>query len=37
MKLPFLKEKEKPEYYLALVLRNEKATSVIFEKIGNYD
>jgi hypothetical protein len=34
MKLPFLKEKEKPEYYLALVLRNEKATSVIFEKIG---
>ncbi len=34
MKLPFLDKKEKPEYYLALVLRNEKATSVIFEKIG---
>ena len=34
MKLPFLEKKEKPEYYLALVLRNEKATSVIFEKIG---
>jgi hypothetical protein len=32
--LPFLEKKEKPEYYLALVLRNEKATSVIFEKIG---
>jgi hypothetical protein len=34
MKLPFLEKKEKPEYFLALVLRNEKATSVIFEKIG---
>jgi len=34
MKLPFLEKKEKAEYYLALVLRNEKATSVIFEKIG---
>ena len=34
MKLPFLEKKEKTEYYLALVLRNEKATSVIFEKIG---
>jgi hypothetical protein len=34
MKLPFLEKKEKAEYYLALVLRNEKATSIIFEKIG---
>jgi hypothetical protein len=34
MKLPFLEKKEKPEYFLALVLRNEKAISVIFEKIG---
>jgi len=34
MKLPFLEKKEKPEYFLALVLRNEKVTSVIFEKIG---
>jgi hypothetical protein len=34
MKLPFLDKKDKGEYYLALVLRNEKATSVIFEKIG---
>lgn len=37
MKLPvsFLEKKEKPEYFLALVLRNEKATSVIFEKSGS--
>ena len=36
MKLPvhLLEKKEKAEYYLALVLRNEKATSVIFEKEG---
>jgi len=34
MKLPFLEKKEKAEYYLALVLRNETVTSVIFEKIG---
>lgn len=37
MKLPltFLEKKEKAEYFLALVIRNEKVTSVIFEKIGN--
>ncbi len=35
MKLPFLEKKEKPEYFLALVLRNEKASAVIFEKIGS--
>lgn len=38
MKLPILLGKEKKEsaqYYLGLVLGNEKATSVIFEKIGN--
>lgn len=34
MKLPFLEKKEKPEFFLALVLRNEKVTSVIFEKVG---
>ena len=36
MKLPlkFLEKKEPSEYYLALVLRNEKAVSVIFEKQG---
>jgi hypothetical protein len=34
LSLPFLEKKEKPEYFLALVLRNEKATSVIFEKTG---
>lgn len=34
--IPFTKtKKENSEYYLALVLRNEKVTSVIFEKIGN--
>ncbi len=35
MKLPkpsFLDKKEKPEYYLALVLRNEKAVAVILEQ-----
>jgi len=35
LSLPFLEKKEKPEYFLALVLRNEKATSVIFEKTGS--
>src|SRR3989304_2854283 len=37
MKLPltFLEKKEKADYYLALILRNEKVTSVIFEKTGN--
>lgn len=32
--LPFLDKKEATEYYLALILQNEKVTSVIFEKIG---
>lgn len=35
MKLPFLEKKENAEYYLALVLRNEKVTSVIFKKLGS--
>jgi len=36
MKLPlkFLEKREKAEFYLALILLNEKATSVIFEKQG---
>ncbi len=36
MKIPlgFLEKKEKVEYYLALVLQNEKVNSVIFEKQG---
>jgi hypothetical protein len=36
MKLPgasLLKKKEQPEYYLALILRNEKANAVILEQI----
>src|SRR3989344_1181733 len=33
--LPFLDKKEKPDYFLSLILRNEKAKAVIFEKIGN--
>ncbi len=32
-KLSFLDKKEKPEYYLALVLRNEKAVAVILEEL----
>jgi len=35
MKLPFIESKVKPEYYLALILRNERATSVLFSKSGN--
>ncbi len=35
MKLPFIESKAKPEYYLALVLRNERATSILFSKVGN--
>jgi hypothetical protein len=35
MALPFLKPKAKPEYYLALVLRNERATSILFSKAGS--
>jgi hypothetical protein len=31
--LPFLEKKEKPEYFLALILRNEKANAVILEQI----
>ena len=33
-KLPFLEKKEKSEYFLSLILRNEKAKAVVFEKIG---
>jgi len=32
--LPFLEKKEAKEYFLALVLRHEKASALIFEKIG---
>lgn len=32
--LPFLEKKEKPEYFLALILRNEKANAVIFEQVA---
>lgn len=32
--LPFLKEKEQTNYYLALILRNEKANAVILEQVG---
>jgi hypothetical protein len=37
MKLPIpgLSKKSQAEYYLALVLRNERATSVLFSKVGN--
>ena len=33
--LPKLSSKAKPEYYLALILRNERATSVLFSKAGS--
>ncbi len=33
-KLPFLEKKGKSEYFLSLILRNEKAKAVVFEKIG---
>lgn len=33
MKLPFLGKKEHKEYFLALLLRDEKATAVIFEEL----
>ncbi|OGH07196.1 MAG: hypothetical protein A2171_02110 [Candidatus Levybacteria bacterium RBG_13_35_9] len=33
--LPFLDKKEKPDYFLSLILRNEKVKAVVFEKIGN--
>ena len=32
--IPFLEKKEKPEYILSLVLRNEKANAFIFEKVS---
>ncbi|MBI3984422.1 MAG: baseplate J/gp47 family protein [Candidatus Levybacteria bacterium] len=32
--LPFLDKKEKSEYFLSLILRNEKVKAVVFEKIG---
>jgi len=32
--LSFLEKKEKPEYFLALILRNEKANAVILEQIA---
>ncbi len=32
--LPFLEKKEKPEYFLALILRNEKTNAVILEQIA---
>lgn len=32
--IPFLQKKEKPEYILSLVLRNEKANAFIFEKVS---
>jgi hypothetical protein len=35
MKLPNLSSKAKAEYYLALILRNERATSVLFSKAGS--
>lgn len=31
--MPFLEKKEQPEYFLALILRNEKANAVILEQI----
>ena len=34
LSLPFLEKKEEKEYFLALVLRHEKASALIFEKIG---
>ncbi|PIR80000.1 MAG: hypothetical protein COU25_02525 [Candidatus Levybacteria bacterium CG10_big_fil_rev_8_21_14_0_10_35_13] len=33
--LPFLDKKENKDYFLSLILRNEKAKAVIFEKSGN--
>lgn len=34
MNLPFLKKKEKIEYFLALLLREEKVSAVIFEEVS---
>ncbi len=34
--LPFLKNKKESEYYLSLVLRDEKASAVVFEQIGGH-
>lgn len=33
--VPFIKPQEKAEYFLALILSQEKVTSVIFEKVGD--
>lgn len=33
-KLPFLKKKQKSEYFLSLVLRDEKASAVVFKEIS---
>lgn len=33
-KLPFLEKKEKSEYFLSLVLRDEKASAVVFKEVG---
>src|SRR3989338_5807456 len=33
--LPFLDKKENKDYFLSLILRNEKAKAVIFEKSGD--
>lgn len=35
LNLPFLEKKLEKEYFLALILRNEKAGALIFEKVGN--
>lgn len=32
--IPFLQKKEKPQYFLSLVLRNEKVNAFIFEKVS---
>ncbi|HZQ29496.1 MAG TPA: hypothetical protein VFA93_00220 [Patescibacteria group bacterium] len=34
MKLPFLKEKEKPQYYLSLIFRSDKIETFVFEQDG---
>ncbi len=32
--MPFLEKKEQPEYFLALILRNEKANAIVLEQIA---
>ncbi len=34
MKLPFLKEQEKPQYYLSLIFRSDKIETFVFEQDG---